>query len=554
MLNFRHILGRRAAILLILAGLAVAAGLIINKGADEFVVPTAIGETNETFQETEDFQYLERANRAFINLVAKTRPSIVQIVAVSKRRVDQTNPRGQIFPPDGIDREELRRFLERQGLGHLFEDEKWDHFLEEHTQPFSAVGIGSGVIVSEDGYILTNSHVIDRANEITVTLSSGKKYNAKLIGKDPGRTAVSGTDLAVLKIDAKDLHTLPFGDSDALEVGEWVIAIGAPLNLSQTVTRGIVSAKDRDSASIRYSNIEYGSFIQTDAPINHGNSGGALINIRGELVGINTLIATNGFTSGNIGIGFAIPSNTARDILPQLIKHGEIVRAWLGINMASVSPELAEKLGFDSTRGVLVHEVGKGSPAEKSGIQHGDIILEFNKKPIRDSSHLMHTIGATAVGKSVEIKVLRNGKEKQLTAKLEKRTAEAIATLRPSVIPDPTPMYPEELPETEVFAGMHVQNLTPELAMRYRHRNETGVIVMKVEVDSEAAENGIQTGYLIKEIDYKPIENLKDYEKIVKELKKGDDEFALVYVKDLNHRGNYFTLKINSDEINSDDR
>ncbi len=562
MLNFRHILGRRAAILLILAGLAVAAGLMINHGADKFVVPTAIGETNEAFVESEDFQYLERANRAFINLVAQTKPSIVQIT--TERKVAQMSSRirvippdgqGRVIPPDEMSREDLRRFLERN---------EWEGFLDEWNErnfreqtptdepppSIQTKQIGSGVIVSEDGYILTNNHVIDKAEKITVTLPNGKEYDAELIGRDPGGTGVSGTDLAVLKIDAEGLPALPFGDSDALEVGEWVVAIGTPFNLSQTVTRGIVSAKDRGDFTRK---IQYSNFIQTDAPINQGNSGGALINIRGELIGINTLIATNGFTVGNVGIGFAIPSNTAEKLLPQLIEHGEIVRGWLGITMRSVSHDLAEKLDFDTPRGAFVIEVGPGSPAEKGGIRHGDIILEFNKETIQDSTHLMHAVGATPVGSSVRLKVLRNGKERELTVKLEKRTERVIASLRSGSTPEPVPMPPEELPETEEFAGMHVQKLTPELAERYGYQNETGVIVMQVDADSQAAKNGIQKGYLIKEIDYNPIENLKDYERILQELKKVNEKLALVYVKDPNHRGNYFTLKINPEKKNNPD-
>lgn len=559
MLNFRHILGRRAAILLILAGLAVAAGLMINKGADEFVVPTAIGDTNVNPEELADFQALERANRAFINLVAKTRPSIVQITAErkvvqmsSRIRVIPPDARGRVIPPDEMSREDLRRLLEREGWRGFLEDEWDDRNFGEQTPTddpppsIQTKQIGSGVIVSEDGYILTNNHVVDNAVKIAVTLPNGKEYNAELIGRDPGGTEVSGTDLAVLRIDAEELPALPFGDSDALEVGEWVVAIGTPFNLSQTVTRGIVSAKNRASTKIQYSN-----FIQTDAPINQGNSGGALINIRGELVGINTLIATNALTPGNVGIGFAIPSNTAEKLLPQLIEHGKIVRGWLGITMRSVGHDLAEKLDFDTPRGALVLEVGPGSPAEKSGIQHGDIILEFNKEAIQDSTHLMHAVGATPVGTSVRIKVLRNGKERELTVKLEERTEEVIASLRSGSTLEPLPMPPEELPETEEFAGMQVQKLTPELAKRYGYQNETGVIVMQVDADSQAAKNGIQKGYLIKEIDYKPVENLKDYERIVEELKKVKEKLALVYVKDLNHRGNYFTLKIDPEEKNN---
>ena len=534
MLNFRNILRRHAAILLILAGLAVAVGLVINQGTNDFVVPTAIGETNETLQELEDFQYLERANRAFINLVAKTRSSIVQIT--TERKISQPVPRVQVIPPDRMNRE-FRRF---------YNEDWFEEFFRNNTpnNPIPTKGVGSGVIVSDDGYILTNNHVIEGADKITVTLANGKEYDAELVGRDSASKNGGGTDLAVIKIHANELSVLPFGDSDVLEVGEWVIAIGTPHNLSQTVTRGIVSAKERPGFTA------YGKFIQTDAPINRGNSGGALINIRGELVGINTYIATDGFTSGNIGLGFAIPSNLARQILPELIENGEIVRGWLGISMGEVNHDLAEKFGLDSTQGVLVTEVGPESPAEKAGLRRGDIILEYNKEAIQDMSHLRNSVGSTAVGTSVQLKVLRNGKKKQLTAKLEKRTEEALETLLSPDAPDPETVLPEQEQEheTEAFAGMHVQKLTPQLARRYGHPNETGVIVMNVESDSPAAKKGIQKGYLIKEIDYKPIEDLKDYEKIIKELKENGEKFAFVYFKDLTQRGHYATLRINSED------
>ena len=517
MLNISNKLYKRTAIFLILAGLFVVAGLVISNGADDFVVPTAIGETNTEYIESEDFQYLERANRAFINLVAKTRPSIVQINTRVRIRTDENS-----------------RILE-EWLGL--------------PTPRPVPGLGSGVIISEDGYILTNNHVIHNADRIKVTLANGKVYEAELIGQDPGNTEASGTDLAVLKIDAKGLPALPFGDSDVLEVGEWVIAIGTPLNLSQTVTRGIVSAKYRSRG---LAGIQYGNFIQTDAPINRGNSGGALINIRGELVGINTLIATGGFTTGNIGIGFAIPSNTASALLPQLIENGEIVRGWLGVSMESVSHALADKLELESTQGVLVVAVGPDSPAERGGIRHGDVIVEFNGKPVESTTHLMFTVAETAVGTSVKIKVIRNRKEKEFKVKLEKRTEEAVASLRTPDESEPEMIEPEELPKSESFAGMQTQELTHKLARRYGYNDEKGVIVVAVEPDSPAADKNIQVGFLIKEIDYVTIENLRDYKKVVKELKESDEKYALVYVKNSIGEVNYVTLKV--DFETEDDR
>ena len=268
------------------------------------------------------------------------------------------------------------------------------------------------------------------------------------------------------------------------------------------------------------------------------------------MVGINTLIATGGLTPGNTGIGFAIPSNTASALLPQLIENGEIVRGWLGVSMESVSHALADKLELESTQGVFVVAVGPDSPAEKGGIRHGDVIVEFNGKPVQGSSDLMFTVAEIAVGTSVKIKVIRNQKEKEFNVKLEKRTEEAIASLRTPRLSEL--IEPEEEPESEEFAGMQTQELTSELAKRYGYNNEKGVIVTDVEEDSPAADNGIQVGHLIKEIDYVTIGNLRDYKKVVKELKEKGEDLALVYVKRPNGRVNYLTLKINSDWTEND--
>lgn len=541
MLNFKHTLSKNAAILMIMVALVVTVGLIISQSGNEFVVPTAEGETHNAFIESEDFQHLERANRAFINLVKRTRPSIVQITTYTEQKVDETIPRLRITPQQDMDRDGLRRFMDRfrgiQPDGFEYEINPIPNNQEPHPE---TVGIGSGVIISDDGYILTNNHVIDRADDILVTLSNGKEFDAELIGRDPSDSEVSGSDLAVLKIKADGLPALPFGDSDTLEVGEWVIAIGTPFNLSQTVTRGVVSAKNRGDGIFNYGNsIKYGNFIQTDTPINKGNSGGALINIRGELVGINTSIATNGVNIGNIGIGFAIPSNIARQLLPQLIEHGKIVRGWLGIGMRSVTHDLAEKLKLDEVSGVVVNEVGRGSPAEKAGLRHGDVIREFDGQSVRDSNHMMHLVGSAGVGAKVKLKVLRNKEEILLSVKLDKRTEEAIASLNES-----------SDPEVSLFklAGMHVQALTPKLANQYGHQDETGVIVMGVEPGSVAHRLGIRVGYLIKEIDYNEINSLEDYETIIKKLGESNETLALVYFKDLRQRGKFVTLKISEND------
>ena len=530
-MKFRNTLRNPTRVMLILAALIVVTGIVISWDTDDFTLQTAVGQTNDTLETSEDFLHLERANRAFINLVKQTRPAVVQITTQTRRNRTLTSQRNQLTPEE---EREFRRF---------FGDElplPFRRFFEEPERipmpnPRPARGVGSGVIVSDDGYILTNNHVIEGTDAIKVTLSNGKEYDAELVGRDDAQSEVGGSDLAVIKIDAEELPVLPFGDSDALEVGEWVIAIGTPLNYSQSVTRGIVSAKGRTGFTT------YGQFIQTDAPINQGNSGGALINIRGELVGINTLIATNSIVRGNIGLGFSIPSNLAQQILPQLIENGKVERGWLGISMEPVSPEFAEELNLDTPRGVLVKIVGPKSPAQKAGIQVGDVILTFNEQQVQDLDHLRHIVGATRVGKSVEVTVIRkSGEEKRLTVKLGRRTQETLASLspdegRPEVV---------QVEVEEKLAGLHVEDLTAELAERYGYASgEKGVIVTQVERGSNAEKEGIKPGYLIQELEWMPVDDLESYSRIAGQLKAQNKRRVLLYVRlPDNLGGDYVTL------------
>ena len=545
-------------VILVLAVLIVAAGIIIDRDTHEFTLQTAIGQTNDTLQTSEDFLHLERANRAFIDLVARTRPAVVQITTKTQRRII-TSERQQITPEQ---EDQFRDFFGDEFFRHLFPEQEGEQEQRERQvlpplrvspNPPPVRGIGSGVIVSDDGYILTNNHVIERSDEITITLSNGKEYAAELVGRDAAGTEVSGTDLALLKIDAEGLPALPFGDSDQLEVGEWVIAIGTPLNLSQTVTRGIVSAKGRPGW---LSGIKYGNFIQTDAPINRGNSGGALINIRGELVGINTAIVSGGFSMGNIGIGFAVPSKIAQQVLPQLIKHGKVERGWLGISMRNVDPDLAEKLNFDTPRGVSVQGVSKDSPADTAGIRRLDVIVEFNGETIRDSNHLMHVVAATEVGKSVEVTVLRgDNEEKRLTVKLGKRTEEVIAKLNTQLYEiDNMRSELKELQQkpdkNEAFAGLQVQKLTPAIAERYGYSSEEkGVVVTQVESGSNAEKKGIVPGSLIQEMEWTSIDDFESYSRLVEQLTNEKKKQVLLYVKSPNGQGGaYVTIKVPTSE------
>ena len=520
-MTLRNTLRNPIRVILILAAFIIAVGIAINWDTDEFTLQTAIGQTHDTPEASKtpeylenatqalDFQSLERANQAFIHLVARTRPAVVQITTQTERN-------------------------QRQQSSGPFSDEFYRFFFGPESDPVE--GLGSGVIVRENGYILTNNHVVDGVNNITVTLANGREYDAELIGSDPVQRTGGGSDLALIKIDAEGLPALQFGDSDALEVGEWVIAIGSPLGLAQTVTRGVVSAKSRSS---RFG--DFRDFIQTDAPINRGNSGGALINIRGELVGINTLIVTSG-SPGNIGIGFAISSNIAQSLMPDLIEHGKIVRGWLGITMGPVSHDLADKLQFESPHGVVVHIVSKDSPAQKAGILPRDVIVEFDGERVRDMRHLLHTVAATKVGKPVKLKVLRGGKkEKLLTVKLVERNAEVVAKHN---------QEGERGEFEEVFAGISVGDLTPAIARRYGYASsEIGVVVIDVESDSDAQRKGIRPGFLIQEIEWEPINSLETYSRTVNQLVKDNREQVLLYVKLPNgHRGEYVTINVHTSD------
>ena len=540
-------LRKPVAVIAVLAVLIIAAGVIIDRDTNTFTLQTAIGQTDDSLQTSENFQHLERANQAFIELVARTRPTVVQITTKTQRVI--TTERLEMSPDqeeqfrDFFGDDLFRNFFPRPGQRMRPREESREQYMS---------GIGSGVIVSDDGYILTNNHVIEGSDEITVTLSDGNEYAAELVGRDAAGRGVSGTDLALLKIEAEGLPTLPFGDSDQLEVGEWVIAIGTPLNFSQTVTRGIVSAKGRSN---HFSDIKYGNFIQTDAPINRGNSGGALINIRGELVGINTAIITGGFSTGNIGLGFAVPSKMAHQILPQLMKHGKVERGWLGINMSNVKSDLAEKLNFDTPRGAHVGKVSKGSPADKAGIQASDVIVEFNGETIRNMNHLMHVVAATEVGKTVEVIVLRGeNKEKRLTVKLGKRTEEAIAKLNAqeeAAVPRSTILERGDASKPKSgFAGLQVQELTSAIAERYGYASdEKGVIVTHVESGSSAEKKGIVPGSLIQEMEWTTVDDMKSYSRLVKQLRIGNKKRVLLYVKSPNGQGSaYVTIKVATSE------
>ncbi|MCJ7616631.1 MAG: DegQ family serine endoprotease, partial [Desulfobacterales bacterium] len=385
-------------------------------------------------------------------------------------------------------------------------------FGNELQRDFKQRSLGSGFIIDKEGYIVTNNHVVEDADKIKVKLKNGKEFDAEIVGRDPN------TDIALIKIKSKNnLPVVKLGDSDALQVGQWVVAIGSPFGLEHTVTAGIVSAKGRIIGSGPYDD-----FLQTDASINPGNSGGPLINMGGEVIGINTAIIASGQ-----GIGFAIPINHAKKIIDQLKSSGEVTRGWLGIGIQDLSEELAEYYGIKEGKGVLVTEVFPGDPADEAGIKPKDIVLSINGKKVENTRELGKLIADTSVGDTVKIKALRNGIEKTFPVKIVKREDERVSSQTPSKGND------SEL-------GIRVSELTSEITRRFEIAEISGVIVIDVEPESQGAQAGVMVGDIIKEINHQPITTVKDYKKEIKELKKGDS--ILMFIKRIN--AGYVVVKL----------
>jgi serine protease Do len=369
-------------------------------------------------------------------------------------------------------------------------------------------GIGSGVIVTKNGYILTNNHVVDGAKEVKVTLQDGRDFIAKVVGRDPK------SDIAVVKIDATDLPTVPLADSDKVQVGDVVLAIGNPFGVGQTVTKGIVSATDRGNVGIE----DLEDFIQTDAAINPGNSGGALVDIDGRLIGVNTAIMTH--SGGSQGVGFAVPSNLARTVMQSLVQYGHVTRGYLGVKIQNVTPSLAQEFNLKQSNGALIGDVMPNSPADKAGLKPGDVVREFNGKAVTDSRHLQLEVAATKPDTSVPMIVLRNGDK--LTLNVEVRQMPDSGQLAQA--------KDDNSSDTGTLNGVGVSDLDPQTRQQLDvPRNVQGAVVTQVDPASPAAEAGLRPGDVIEEINHHQVRNA---EQAVKLTERRDSKQTLVRVWD----------------------
>ena len=355
--------------------------------------------------------------------------------------------------------------------------------------------LGSGVIFSRDGYIVTNNHVVEKATDVRIFLANQREYRARVVGTDPR------TDIAVLKVDATNLPVLPIGDSSKVRIGEFVLAVGDPFGVGQTVTIGIVSATGRGGFGIE--DIE--DFIQTDAAVNPGNSGGALVNVRGELIGINTAILSG--SGGNQGIGFAIPVNMGRAVVDQIMKTGRIVRGWLGIVIQPVTPTVAKAFGLPGEpRGALISDLAPNGPAAQAGIQRGDIILGVNGQPIHESRDLQLKLNTMSPGSQVTMKLFRNGSENEVRTTLAEAPAQK-----------PAPVENQPTSNADTLDGVTVHDLTAAVARKIGVPASTqGVVIMNVRMGSLAADAGLQSGDVIQEVNRRPVKNAAEFESAVR--------------------------------------
>jgi serine protease Do len=437
--------------------------------------------------EKEDIALLDKTGKAFAAVVKKAKPAVVYIgVEKSVKAMHGPNPFDFFNDP----------FFERF-FGPQF---RHPQVPKQRQRQYKQRGAGSGFIISKDGYILTNNHVVEDADKITVRLSDEREFKAKVIGTDPQ------SDVALIKIDGKNLPVLPLGDSDKIQVGEWVIAIGNPFELYQTVTVGVVSAKGRNRMGIS----EYENYIQTDAAINPGNSGGPLLNIHGQAIGINSAIFSR--SGGYMGIGFAIPINMVKKIEKQLLKSGKVTRGWLGVVIQDLNEDLAKSFDLKTSKGVLISQVNPDSPAGKAGLKDGDVVVAIDGKPVEDTASLRNIIAMTAPGTELVLKVIREGKTYSIPVTIGEQPAD-FSSMGKGI-------GRVQMPLSKF--GLSLQDLTPELADQFGYKKGQGVLIASVEPDSPAAEVGLQPGQLIEEVNKMRVHKLSDIRRAIKKsrLKK----------------------------------
>jgi len=423
----------------------------------------------------------------FVNIAEKVGPAVLKILTerVEKRRVRGF---GEDMPSDPF-------------------DDFWERFFgrpREREREFRSTAQGTGFCIGKEGYILTNNHIVENAINVVVFTIDGEDYSAKVIGTDPN------TDLALVKVEGKNLPYVDLGDSARLRVGEWVLAIGNPFGMEHTVTAGIVSAKGRQ-LGVGMNVPEYQDFIQTDAAINRGNSGGPLVNMKGEVVGITSNILSP--SGGNIGIGFAIPSNLAKKVVKQLKEKGRVVRGYLGVGILPITDDLKKSLKLKSKRGALVASVGPGFPAEKAGLERYDVIIEINGQPVKDNNDLRFKIADIEPGTKVNIKVIRDGKEKSFTVKITEKEPEAES--------EPAAPSGKDI-------GISVTSMTPRLARRYGYRTQEGLLITQVRKYSEAERKQLKAGDIILEVNRKEIDSVKELENVMKKTESGDAIILLI--------------------------
>jgi serine protease Do len=389
----------------------------------------------------------------------------------------------------------------------------WERFFgrpfpegqEQQPEEFRQQGAGSGFIISSDGLILTNHHVVEDADRVTVKLTDGREFVAKTIGTDPP------SDVAVIKIEAQGLPVLPLGDSDATEVGDWAIAAGNPFGLTETITVGVISAKGRSQLGLA----DFENFMQTDAAINPGNSGGPLLNLQGEAIGVNTAIASR--SGGYMGIGFAIPSNMVQAIKQQLVTHGKVVRGYMGVGIQELTNALAQSLHLNTTEGVLVSDVAPGSPAAQAGLKRGDVIVSFNDHPVHDPGQLRNMVAMTAPGTQATLQVLREDQKRAVSVELGELPREAKAA-----------RGGEEEMQAPGRLGFSVQNLTPELAQQLGAERPEGVVVVQVDPRSEAYQAGVRPGMVIHEVNQQEVTDVQEFRQAVEKAEQTKQILLLV--------------------------